>query len=1029
MHYPSSGVEARVRRFRAEYLRPALHRRSAPLRLTAWEVPDEPVPFAEAVGRSFTPFAAGSAWGRPWGTVWFHATGSVLSGWRGEAGTSAELVVDLGFNDALPGFQAEATVYTPSGRIVKAIEPMNRSVALEGLVGDDGLVDLYIEAAANPRVKLRDLFTPTPYGDKATAGTDRLYRLGRADVALLDQEVWELEQDCAALVGLLEQLPESSQRRAGILQALDQAVDAMDPDDISGTAPAGRAVLAPALSRPASASAHRLHAVGHAHIDSAWLWPTRETVRKVARTFSNVCDLIDSHPGFVFAASSAQQYAWLKEYYPDLFERVREKVRSGNFVPVGGMWVESDTNLPGGEALVRQFLAGKTFFLREFGVDTEEVWLPDSFGYSAALPQIVAAAGARWFLTQKISWNETNVMPHHTFFWEGIDGTQVFTHFPPVDTYNSDLGAADLARAESQYAEKGIGTTSLVPFGYGDGGGGPTREMLAAAARTRSLEGSPTVTLSSPRAFFEDAESEYPQPPVWSGELYLEFHRGSYTSQARTKRGNRRSEHLLREAELWATTAAVRVGAPYPAAALERIWHTVLLQQFHDILPGTSIAWVHQEAERNYAEVEARLESIIGAAVTALLGEGENSVALNAGPYAVGGVPALGGGRAVAHGTTPNGRAERRIERVDGGYVCDNGLVRLRVDDAGLIRSMVDLRADRELLPAGRTANLLQLHRDTPTQWDAWDIDDHYRRTTEDLDAAAGVGIERRGDRDVLVVHREFGASSVTQTLSLEPGSPTVEIRTEIDWHERKKLLKLAFPFDIHADRATSEIQFGHVHRPTHANTSWDAARFETVAHRWVHVGEADYGVAVANDATYGHDITRSRNGSRDSATTVRLSLLRAPVFPDPGADQGRHTMNVSLRVGAAVADAVREGYRLNLPVRTVEGVGDTEIRPLFTVSNDAVVVEAVKPAEDGGGDVVVRLYEAHGTRARAAVRADFPTASVTETDLMERDVPAGAVTAVDGNTAHLELRPFQLLTLRFSPEARGPAAGRDRDG
>ncbi|NLE97210.1 MAG: alpha-mannosidase, partial [Propionibacterium sp.] len=345
-----------------------------------------------------------------------------------------------------------------------------------------------------------------------------------------------------------------------------------------------RAELAEVLSRPAAASAHELFAVGHAHIDSAWLWPVRETVRKVARTCSNVLDLMDQHDDFVFAASSAQQYAWIQEHRPELFERMRRRIREGRFVPVGGMWVESDTNLPGGEGLVRQFVHGTRYFREQFDVDTSIVWLPDSFGYTAALPQIMAQAGARWFLTQKLSWNETNRVPHHTFLWEGLDGTRIFTHFPPADTYGSDVGMADLARAEGQFAEKAGATSSLLPFGYGDGGGGPTREMLARARRSADLEGSPKVRLASPEQFFAHAEEEYPEPPVWSGELYLEFHRGTYTSQARTKRGNRRSEALLREAELWASTAALRVGAPYPYEELRRLWETVLLLQFHDIL-------------------------------------------------------------------------------------------------------------------------------------------------------------------------------------------------------------------------------------------------------------------------------------------------------------------------------------------------------------------------------------------------------------------------------------------------------------
>ena len=503
-------------------------------------------------------------------------------------------------------------------------------------------VDLYVEAAANPDMTGGWAWAPTPLGDPATAGDDPLYRLGAVELAELDVDVWTLIQDIWTLTGLVEALPGDLPRRAEVLRALERAVDAVDPDAVAATAAAGRAELAEVLGRPAYASAHRVYAVGHAHIDSAWLWPVRETVRKVTRTFANALQLMDRDEEFVFAASSAQQYAWVRDHQPELFARIRKRAAEGRFVPVGGMWVESDTNMPGGEALARQLVYGAAFFRDELGVESDGVWLPDSFGYSAALPQIAAAAGRRWLLTQKISWNDTNRFPHHTFAWEGIDGTRILTHFPPVDTYNAELSGGELARAQRQFAEKGRANTSLVPFGWGDGGGGPTREMLAAAHRTRDLEGSPTVRVARPTEFFAAAAAEYPAPPVWVGELYLEYHRGTYTTQARTKRGNRRSEHLLREAELWATTAAVRAGADYPVETLRRCWETVLLQQFHDILPGTSIAWVHRQAEREYARVAEELETVIADALTLLVGPGDRELAANAGPYAVDGVPGLG---------------------------------------------------------------------------------------------------------------------------------------------------------------------------------------------------------------------------------------------------------------------------------------------------------------------------------------------------------------------------------------------------
>ena len=602
-------------------------------------------------------------------------------------------------------------------------------------------------------------------------------------------------------------------------------------------------------------------------------------------------------------------------------------------------------------------------------------------------------------------------MPHHTFAWEGIDGTRIFTHFPPVDTYAAELSGAELARAERQFREKGRANTSLVPFGWGDGGGGPTREMLAAAARTRSLEGSPTVRITAPAEFFAAAEAEYADPPVWSGELYLEFHRGTYTSQARTKRGNRRSEHLLREAELWATTAAVREGAPYPYDALEACWRTVLLQQFHDILPGSSIAWVHRQAEREYARVAVELEGVIADALQALTAEGTTDLRANAGPFPVDGVPALG----VAAAGPP--ATPVVVGRTAAGVLLDNGALRVVVDDRGLMTSIHDLDADRELLAPDTPANLLQLFRDTPTRWDAWDVDARDRRVGRDLTDVVALTVE---PGPAVRIVRSTGPSTITQTVALRGSEPVVEIVTEVDWHDRQKLLKLAFPLDVHADRATSEIQFGHVHRPTHANTSWDAARFETCAHRWVHVGEPGYGVAIANDATYGHDIARTTRPGGGTTTTVRLSLLRAPLFPDPDADQGTHRFVVTLRAGATICDAVAEGYRLNVPLRRVHG--RDPVAPLLTVDDQAVVVEAVKLAEDGSGDVVVRLYESLGSRVTASVTPDFPHAAVIETDLLERPLPTPRALQADGT---LTVRPFQIVTLRFARVAASPGVPR----
>lgn len=1006
MHDRTALIEMRIERFVRERLAPAVYRARQPLDIRAWEAPGEPVTFAEAQDAAYRPFAIGTPWGRAWGTTWFAVSGEIPAAWRDDAGalpagTVAELVIDLGFTAGQSGFQCEALVWNRHGAPIKGVSPFNN--ASPAAVDADGRVDVLVEAASNPDVGSLFTFEPTPVGDPATAGDAPLYTLREMSIGLRDLAVWDLLQDFRLLHGLIAELDATSARRATLLEGMDAAIDAVDPHDVAGTAPAGRDVLAPLLAAPAASSAHVLHAVGHAHIDSAWLWPVRETARKVSRTFSNVLSLMDEDPAFVFASSSAQQFAWMKEHYPALWERLKERVAEGRFVPVGGMWVESDTNMVGGEAMVRQFVEGKSFFLEEFGIDTEEVWLPDSFGYSGALPQIMKAAGARWFLTQKISWNETNRIPHHTFRWEGIDGSRIFTHFPPVDKYNSEVTAADLAHAERNFADKGRARTSLLPYGFGDGGGGPTREMTATIARAHSLEGAPIVKHSTPREFFETAEAEYADPAVWAGELYLEFHRGTYTSQLRTKQGNRRSEHLLREAELWAATATVRTGAEYPAEAFRRLWRLVLLQQFHDILPGTSIAWVHRDAERNYAAIAAELEQIIAGSLRALAGEGDRTLLANAAPHARSGAPALG--------IAPAPGARDVAPRAEGeGFVLDNGIVHAVIDGRGLLISLVDVVSGREVVPAGQVAGLFEVFRDTPTQWDAWDIDETYRRHATPLDSADTV----RVDGHAVVVERSVGDSTIVTRFALAAGSRTVRLSLDVDWHEQQKLLKLGVPVDVHTDRAASEIQFGHIVRPTHTNTSWDAARFETAAHRWVRVAEPDFGVAVTNDSTYGHDITRHEREGGGTFSLVRLSIIRSAMFPDPGQDQGAHHLEVGVVVGADVLDAVAEGYRTNLPARVVTDAAHESVAPLVTIDAPGVVVEAVKLAQDGSGDVVVRLYEALGERTQARLEAGFDVARVSETDLLERDVDAAAVTAVQGGVVDLELRPFQLVTLRL---------------
>ncbi|GHH87708.1 alpha-mannosidase [Streptomyces capitiformicae] len=1011
MHDERRRIEERVERVHTQRIKPAIYAASVPFQVEAWQAPGEPVPFEEAAAASYTPFAMDTPWGPPWGTTWFRMHGQVPAEW---AGRRVEAVIDLGFVGDWPGNQAEALVHLTDGTPLKAVNPLNQYVPIGNPVSGGETIDYLVEAASNPDILADNFSKITPLGDILTAGDKPLYTFQRADIAVLDEEVFHLDLDLQVLRELMVHLGEHEPRRHEILHALDRAMDAVDLDDVSGSATAVRAILAPVLAKPAHASAHVVSGVGHAHIDSAWLWPIRETKRKTSRTFSNVTALADEYEDFIFACSQAQQYEWVRDNYPHVWERIKKAVEKGQWAPVGGMWVESDGNLPGGEAIARQLVHGKRFFIEHFGIETKGVWLPDSFGYNASYPQLAKLAGNEWFLTQKISWNQTNTFPHHTFWWEGIDGTRIFTHFPPVDTYNARFSGEEMARAVRNYAEKGAGTRSLAPFGWGDGGGGPTREIMERARRLADLEGSAKVVVEHPDEFFAKAREEYEDAPVWNGELYLELHRATYTSQARTKQGNRRSEHRLREAELWATTAALHApGYSYPYEKLDRLWKTVLLHQFHDILPGSSIAWVHREAEAEYARVAKELEELTAAAVAAL-GAGDTRV-FNTSPRDRAEVvrtpaDALAYVQVPANGSAPLTPTEPPHPVTVSGRVLDNGLVRVEIAEDGTLASVRDLKADREVL--GDKGNLLRLHTDLPNYWDAWDVDKHYKnRYTDLLEADSVTVVEEDPLRGAIRVERSFGKGSrITQTITLRAGSPRIDFETDIDWHEAEKFLKAGFPIDVRAPHSSAEIQFGHIQRPTHTNTSWEAARFEVSGHRWVHVAEPGYGVAVINDSTYGHDVSRTVREDGGTTTTVRLSLVRAPRIPDPEADQGKHRLTYSLLPGATIEDAVAEGYALNLPLRVADAAGAPD--PVVSVDGEGVTVEAVKLADDESGDVVVRLYESRGGRAQGVLRTGFPLAGAQITDLLERPLSEAAT---DGDGVPVTLRPFEVKTLRLA--------------
>ena len=800
-------------------------------------------------------------------------------------------------------------------------------------------------------------------------------------------------------------------------------------------------------------------ATGHAHMDVAWLWPLWRTHQKVAHTVATALHLMERYPEYHFSMSQPQTYAFLKQDDPELYERLRQRVSEGRFEPVGVMWLEPDCNVTSGESLVRQVIHGMRFFDDEFGPIDHVVWLPDVFGYSAALPQIMKLAGIQCFMTTKISWNQFNRMPCDTFRWRGIDGSEVLAHFvtatadPPRPdptqaqfyTYNGDMTPAQVYGTWNHYRQKAVNDEVLYIYGYGDGGGGPTEEMLELARVMADLPGFPVVRPGRIEQYFQRLRNRTwhnPQVPTWVGELYLEYHRGTYTSQARVKHNNRQAELLLREAE-WLNAWAVTSGGPDRQEELHAAWRSVLLNQFHDILPGSSVSLVYVESERQFAAVRAAAGAVRDGAVAAVTGGGAHAtrawVVVNSLPWDRSECATLplhdqqeppaftvptqvveepdgskvllietaapGYGYAALAAPQPHAVAHDTAFTVRRDYLA-SGEFRLEFDRNGEIGSLYDVRHERELVADVASGNQLVLYEDRPMFWEAWDIDAFYPEKSYPIhDISDWRVIEEGPLRATIEIVRRFGTSTLRQRISLWRNSRRIDFVTRVDWQERQNLLRVLFPLRLNTARATCEIQFGAVERPTHRNTSWDWARFEVCAHRWVDMSEGGYGVALLNTGKYGHSLLHN---------TLGLSLLKSAIHPDPQADRGLHHFTYSLLPHAGDwrdGQVTRRAYELNAPLRPVATAGDVPQggRSFLRVESDHVIVETIKTAADGDG-LIVRMYEAYNQRGRVTLDFGQPVASAVEVNLLEREI--GPVT-VAGSAVSCTVRPFEIKTLR----------------
>ena len=816
----------------------------------------------------------------------------------------------------------------------------------------------------------------------------------------------------------------------------------------------------------------------------AWLWTLRQTRRKVARTFSTALRLMEQYPEFKFTQSQPQLYQYIADDHPEIMAQIKERVSEGRWETIGGMWVEADCNLTGAEALARQFLLGRRYFLETFGKrESPVLWLPDVFGYAWQLPQLIQQAGLSYFVTAKLSWNQYNRIPYDQFWWQGLDGSKILTYFITTSkpgwwgaTYSADLSPEEIIATWDGSQQKELRNEFMIAYGHGDGGGGPTRAMLDRSREMAAHPGLPRVQLTTAIYFMERLERQAGDKlPTWNGELYLELHRGTYTSQARNKRKNRKCEFLLHDAEFLAAWASLNGDFAYPHDDLRRAWELLCLNQFHDIIPGSSIKQVYVDSLRDYEEIRRIGEQIREDALIALdpslpaesalaiynptsfprsevveiSGErltDETIVAMMDGttlpaqrmeggllvkcpaapPYGVltlrfstGDIPATGN---QIYAGDANGAPKDAGASAQCAIVMENTLVRVEFDQAGDIVRLYDKRAEREVLAAGQSANQWQAFEDRPLDWEAWDIDVFYDEKMCRADPAHSVEVLETGPlRACLEFKRRVFNSDITQRVFMYADCARIDFDTKINWRERRLLLKVAFPVDILSPRATYEIQWGNVERPTHSNTSWDWARFESCAHKWVDLSEGDYGVSLLNDCKYGYDI---------AGNVLRLTALKGAMFPDPEADLGEHRFTYSLlpHEGDWRNGTVPAAYSLNNPliVHHVRGnplgASAADRRSLVHVDAPPIIVETVKQAEDGDG-LILRLYEHERTQQAFYLHTGFPLAEACRCNLLEENEAS-----LDATESQVALRalPYQIMTLRLKPATDAPATSRE---
>ncbi|UFS60187.1 alpha-mannosidase [Subtercola endophyticus] len=966
---------------RLRRLRSRIYRVVAPVEAEIIRSP-EPIPFGSLDRSAFTPAKPGTSWGRTHDCAWIRLTGTIPERILGEPDTVVML-----------GIRGEALVHDARGGVIDSVS----TVFLQGDLPHAGAQYRPMHHVEPDEHGNIELFADVSYNGFL------LYAIGRgvyhgAHVATRNDEAFALYYDYLTLL-VLARATDDHTLESSLRRALATSYERFAAHDLRGA----RVALAASLEAR-SESDFVYSAIGHGHLDMAWLWPLRETHRKAARTYVRAVNTIEEHDGYLYGTSQPQQLFWMKQEQPALYERVKEAVAAKRIELQGSFWVETDTNLAGGEALIRQSLVGRRFLKEEFGLGDEDLrlcWLPDTFGYSGNLPQIISKSGMDWFQTIKLAWNKVTVFPHRSFVWKGIDGSSVLVHMPPEGDYNSRGAADGLLRGLAQYPEKAINTALLV-YGSGDGGGGPNEVHLEVTGREHDLRGLPRVEYRSAGDFFRGLETKVDElPHTHTGELYLETHQGTYTTQALIKKHDRIAGRKLHEAE-----ALAAIAGDDSTVVLEPHWRALLLNNFHDILPGSSIARVNREAVEAYEGVETAADTYIGELVDRLprvvttTPDAPPSV-INLTSFARHDFTQLHGrwyradvapyAAAALSPLTPDDTSN--FNRLD--FTSDtmtNGILTLRFAADGSISSCRDA-AGVEHSAGG--LNRLTLHRD-PYQWpfDAWDIGQKYTSRAPRVLTPSHVSTTIDGPQIIRSQTYTWKHGEIEQRIVLESGSELVRFETRIDWHEKHHMLRADFWPAHYGPVATCEIQFGHIERATTELDAPSTAQFEVCAHKWLATSNESGGFALLNDGKYGH---RAKSG------LISLNLLRSPTFPDKTADRGSHSFTYAFRPFApdALTDVIRDGYRLNNPLLTTAGVSFDSVA---SVDHPGVVIETLKPAEGGRG-VIVRLYESLGEPTTTALRTTLEHSRASETDLIERATgPA--------DLDRLEFTPFEIKTI-----------------